>query len=325
MTANLSTCPNGCGVRHENGVPTKTNCVKYTDATNSPGSTNGAAAAVPTRNRRSLVDQHWDDRIDSLNDAGRLDGEQIGEDSYGPYIEADDGRGHHEVGYTEYLDWHAEHKGIDAEFLESGDDPDAEDWLNDRGEAAVKARIAELLAKNGMDKDIADSLDISQEMGGDDPNFTMTLAVPSDADMTVRQMFDRIANPFFGTMQNGTDPGTFGHPYLFSDLKTPDSYFLSLHDDSPELDAMREKRYADYEDGNDHILRGVYNTVPELIALKRSGRLIGGEDEGTAADWTSDESASIKQAWKHGEHRELIEEHFPGEADEARRETERGD
>ena len=363
MITNLSICPNGCGVRHENGVPTKTNCTRYTEHANASGNTGGVALAVPKRRgtpvcprhggpwgddetcehctdeagtarpmnqsgplqsgssrTANLVDQCWEEKIDSLNDAGRLDGEQIGEDFYHPFIETDDGRGYHEVGYTEYLDFHNGNHFIDPEFLESGDDPDADGWLNGSGEAAVETRIEDLLTQSGVDKDIVDSLEISQEMGGDEPNFTMTLAVPSDADMTVHQMFDRIVSPFFGAMKNGTDPGTFGHTYLFSDLKTPDSYFLSLHDDAPKLDAMREKRHADYTTDN-----RAYNTVPELIALKRSGRLIGGEAEGTAADWTSDESASIKQAWKHGEHRDLIEEYFPGEADEARRETERGD
>ena len=48
MTATLQTCPNGCGVRHENGVPTRTNCRRWR-AENVTIERNTIAVAVPVR------------------------------------------------------------------------------------------------------------------------------------------------------------------------------------------------------------------------------------------------------------------------------------
>lgn len=65
----------------------------------------------------------------------------------------------------------------------------------------------------------------------------------------------------------------------------------------------------------------VYNSVPELIALRRSGYLLGGTAEGTPRDWTADESATIKQAYTHGEYTREIAALFAAETLEAKRET----
>lgn len=45
---NLQTCPNGCGVRHENGVATKTNCAKYRD-TSATAKVTKSGLVIPKR------------------------------------------------------------------------------------------------------------------------------------------------------------------------------------------------------------------------------------------------------------------------------------
>lgn len=59
------------------------------------------------------------------------------------------------------------------------------------------------------------------------------------------------------------------------------------------------------------------NTVEELIRLRESGFLEGGVADGTPRDWTMEESAAIKTAYRYGEHVDEIRRWFPAEADEA--------
>lgn len=61
---------------------------------------------------------------------------------------------------------------------------------------------------------------------------------------------------------------------------------------------------------------GVYNTVDELIALRESGFLVGGSAEGTPRDWTADESACIKGAYRDGHRSGRLRELFSRECDE---------
>jgi len=79
-----------------------------------------------------------------------------------------------------------------------------------------------------------------------------------------------------------------------------------------DIEELVRRREAAYGDAG-----GQYNTVAELIDLRRHGYLVGGSAEGTPRDWTDTESAEIKQAFKHDEYRTEISELFPAEAREA--------
>jgi hypothetical protein len=70
---------------------------------------------------------------------------------------------------------------------------------------------------------------------------------------------------------------------------------------------------------------GVYNTVDELIVLRESGFLLGGEAEETPRDWTADESAEIKGAYRAGEHRERLAVLFHAECAEVDTDVDAGE
>lgn len=60
----------------------------------------------------------------------------------------------------------------------------------------------------------------------------------------------------------------------------------------------------------------VYSTVEELIELRETGVLIGPSAAGTYRDWTGEESADIKTAYRAGEFTAQIRRLFPLEAQE---------
>lgn len=45
-----------------------------------------------------------------------------------------------------------------------------------------------------------------------------TMNVPNTGPLTVKEMFENIADPFWGALTNVTDPGTFNCPYLWDSL-----------------------------------------------------------------------------------------------------------
>lgn len=120
-----------------------------------------------------------------------------------------------EVGSTEYLNFALEQDDIPQEYKEG------EGWLTPEGEAHVLKFFKELLAENrywGAGSPFLETLDISNAMGGDDPNYTLSFIIPFDQEGTVGDVFEKIIDPFFAAVQNATDPGTFNHPYVFSHL-----------------------------------------------------------------------------------------------------------
>lgn len=82
------------------------------------------------------------------------------------------------------------------------------------------------------------------------------------------------------------------------------------------VDALIEARTRDYAGDT-----GVYNTVDELMTLRASGFLLGGEAECSPRDWTADESAEIKGAYRAGESRQRLADLFPAECNEVDNDT----
>ena len=60
-------------------------------------------------------------------------------------------------------------------------------------------------------------------------------------------------------------------------------------------------------------------SIEELIRLKRIGEIW--PDGPGRHDWTDEESAAIKRAYREGRHKEAIYALFPGEADEVESEA----
>lgn len=164
-----------------------------------------------------MIDTAIDKPISALNGYDRLEGIDFGGDEP-MWMETDDGRGYHVIGYTEYLRFHLDCGNI-AEHLLAGEDSDR--WLTSQGLAQVGEYLKQLLARPryGLEQALIDSVEVSDQLGGDEPNFSISFAVDSAADMTVGQFIDKVWSAFAATMTNVTDPGTFNHPYLFSEVR----------------------------------------------------------------------------------------------------------
>ena len=152
-------------------------------------------------------------------DNQRWDARDIIEDEL-PYSFVELGeKGNHsgvEVGNTEYLNFALEQDDIPHEYRD-----DDEGWLTSEGEARVLKFFQDLLAGNrywGAGSPFLETLDISSQMGGDDPNYTLSFIIQFDQEGTVGDVFENIIDPFFAAIRNATDPGTFNHPYVFSHM-----------------------------------------------------------------------------------------------------------
>lgn len=167
---------------------------------------------------RDTISDNWEQPLDSLAGYGQLSGVDLGEDDPGFFLETDidDDNLAFVLGYTEYLEFARDNGLIPSALLQDG----GEGWLTNEGESKVAGYLRRLLAESryGLPDEIIDTLEVSGSQGGDDPNFTVTIAVPSGTGLTVGQFIDTIEAPFAGALINVTDPGTFNHPYLFSEL-----------------------------------------------------------------------------------------------------------
>lgn len=165
--------------------------------------------------RYLLITMVWNDDllnqpVSALSDCSRIDGRELGVDKYVDcFIECDDGRGYHEIGYTDYLRFATERGDLDGEINANG-------WLTSSALLKYEARARDYLKDAGLPTAPLNTLSAGDQAGGDDPNVTFTITVPSNVDMTVGQMWDQIGWPFIATLINVTDPGTFNSPYLWA-------------------------------------------------------------------------------------------------------------
>lgn len=137
----------------------------------------------------------WADVIAENKGTGRLSNEAIFEGAPEFFVEmpAPDDHEHVEIGYTLYTDTCVgEDRLPEAVADENG-------WLTDAAVEALIKRVAENLAEGDREK-VSSSFD----MGGDDANITITLAVPNNQEGTVEKVFERLINPFCA---GATDPG----------------------------------------------------------------------------------------------------------------------
>ena len=157
----------------------------------------------------STLDTHWNKPIASLTGLGYLSHVDVGEDSYGPFIECDDGRDHHVIGYTDELRFHVEQGAIADAYLVDG-------WLTDQACRAVTGTIQKILRESSSLPETYIAALSVDNTSGDEPGIEVAFALPSDLVLTVEQAHNQIMWPFWGTMINITDPGTFGAPYLWA-------------------------------------------------------------------------------------------------------------
>jgi hypothetical protein len=165
----------------------------------------------------NIVSDNWERPLDSLAGNGRLEGAQLGEYESAFFLETDvDDDTPFVLGYTEYLEFARGNGHIPPSLLR----PDGEGWLTDEGESRVAEYLRSLLAepRYAVPGEVIETLAVDGEQGGDDPNFTVTIAVLPGTDMTVGQFFETIEAPFAAALINVSDPGTFNHPYLYSQL-----------------------------------------------------------------------------------------------------------
>lgn len=177
-----------------------------------------------------MLNELWDKKwSDVMNEGiGRLDSSDMGEDNPGFYMELPESSEDRDavVGYTEYLEWHLEHKNIPEEYLTSRyEEDDEESWLTQEGLDRVGDVIGyelmrhgdELMRHLGSDYD-ARSLWVSDSLGGDDSHFTAELILPKDLPGTFGEVYEKYVSPFVAVLINTTDPGTFNCIYLFSEV-----------------------------------------------------------------------------------------------------------
>lgn len=156
----------------------------------------------------SLIETHWNDPVRVLRNTSRYSAAEIGEDQLpGAYLETDGDE--FVVGVVEYL--HFANERGDLEGL-----TDDEGWLTPEGARKATEVLRTLLKKAGVPG--ADTLDSTDQTGGDDPHIDFSITIPTVGDATVGAVVDQVVHPFCAVIQNVTDPGTFGSPYLWSEV-----------------------------------------------------------------------------------------------------------
>ena len=116
------------------------------------------------------------------------------------------------AGFAEYLDWHMSYAPELMQHLTEGDEDDR--WLTPEALEAVGQVVLEHLPEHVRNMPYL-NLEVTDEAGGDDPNFTVTIELPVDDDS------DGLINltwTLTATVANLSDPGTFGVPYLFNEV-----------------------------------------------------------------------------------------------------------
>ena len=156
----------------------------------------------------TLIDSNWNDSVEAIRNHGRLSHTEISEDGLpGAYLETDGDT--LLVGAVEYLRFASERGDLDG--LTDGDG-----WLTGGGLRMVGEAMMKLLKDAGVPG--ADSLAASDQAGGEEPHVDFSMTIPADSNATVGQIITAVVHPFCATVQNVTDPGTFGSPYLWSTL-----------------------------------------------------------------------------------------------------------
>lgn len=153
----------------------------------------------------TLIDSCWNDSVDTIRNHGRLSHTEIAEDGLpGAYLETDGDN--LIVGAVEYLRFAAERGDLNSLT-------DSDGWLTGSGLRKVEETMMKLLKDAGVPG--ADSLTAADQAGGDEPHVDFSMTIPADSNATVGQIITAVVHPFCATVQNATDPGTFGHPYLW--------------------------------------------------------------------------------------------------------------
>lgn len=111
--------------------------------------------------------------------------------------------------WVESLDFHAKNYSLYLDGL-----TDDEGYLTEEAVTALVKVIKENLPENMQDLEHAD-----HEEWDDEPSvgLSLRLTLPKGLD-TPEEEFYSAAYPFYATMLNGTDPGTFNHPYFIGDM-----------------------------------------------------------------------------------------------------------
>ncbi|MGI6797976.1 hypothetical protein [Gordonia sihwensis] len=161
----------------------------------------------------SNINQYWDKPLADLVGLDRLQLDDVGMDDPRAYIEtADADRDYHEIVFCESLAFANEYKHIADKDLADG-------WLTpsalERTKTAIKAILAE---KTSIPAETLDSIGIEDGGVGDEPGFEVSLTLPVKSSITFGQAHDVVMWPFWATMINISDPGTFNSPYLWNSI-----------------------------------------------------------------------------------------------------------
>lgn len=134
--------------------------------------------------------------------------------------------------WTESLQWHEDYLTTRGDGLVDDDgwlfwhdiaapetpfDPDAPWWLTDDAMSSIAAVIRGHLPD--WARSVGVLVDVNMESGGDTPNFTVEVNLPG---VTLESSVERcltLAHDVAATVANLTDPGTFGVPYLFHEVR----------------------------------------------------------------------------------------------------------
>ncbi|MCK0441298.1 hypothetical protein MUG78_18020 [Gordonia alkaliphila] len=157
------------------------------------------------------INQYWDKPLADLFGLDRLQLDDVGMDDPRAYIvTADTDRDYHEIIFCESLAFANECKHIAEKDLVDG-------WLTasalDRAKAAIKAILA---AETSISAEVLDTIEIEDGGVGDEPGFEVSLSLPVNSSLTFGLAHDVVIWPFWATMINICDPGTFNSPYLWN-------------------------------------------------------------------------------------------------------------
>lgn len=165
--------------------------------------------AVPTTMITAMVniDDYWTRPTSALVGHDRFSAPELGEDDLpGAYLETD---GQLVLGAVEYLGFATDRGDLDGHV-------DGDGWLTPAARDKARDLMRRYLAEARVPG--AENLQADDCTGGDDPHIDFSLVVPASGSQTVEQLHAAVIAPFFATVQNVTDPGTFNRPYIWADL-----------------------------------------------------------------------------------------------------------
>lgn len=139
--------------------------------------------------------------------------EMIGEDESHFWADASENGMLVDLVWEEFLDFHLDHY---LPMVEPLVDVEREWMLTDRGEAAMVQAIRQCFEEKGL-RELGAQISVDRTGGGSDgPSFAViaNLELP-DGPATSFGTLAEMSWPFYATMTNITDPGTFGSDYVF--------------------------------------------------------------------------------------------------------------